>query len=176
MIKMEDKAVLNQKVLRMLQLKSKFLTSVLNKALKVFSMALFGFLMFTLYQVISNYIRPVEIDKDMAQTEAKVIGIDVRSGWERSLNPAEGSIGISRRQLAEILPSKLTKENVSIKVFCEAGPRAQQAKRVLKEMGFKDVENIRTWRHWNKASEHYELFDLQGLSQNDQSILLQRLQ
>ncbi len=165
-----------QRILRMLQLKNKFLNSLLNRALKVFSMALFAFLMFTLYQVISNYIRPVEVDKDIAQSEAKVIGIDVRSGWERNLNPAAGSIGISRRQLREILPAELAQKNVSIKIFCEAGPRAQQAKRVLKEMGFKDVENIRTWRHWNKASEHYELFDLQGLSQNDQSILLQRLQ
>jgi phage shock protein E len=76
------------------------------------------------------------------------IGLDIRSSAELERNPAPGAIHLTVRDLDQA-PRKLDK-NMTIKVFCESGIRAERAKRKLEKMGFKNVENISSWRDWNE--------------------------
>lgn len=77
------------------------------------------------------------------------IGLDVRSDYEVKENPAPKSIHITMGDLKEKAP-KLLDKNKEIFVFCESGGRAKQAVKILKEMGYARVENIGSWRDWNK--------------------------
>jgi phage shock protein E len=79
-----------------------------------------------------------------------VIGIDVRTWPERKLNPAEGSLAISRGDFKEELAKKKIEKDQSIVVFCESGRRATAAREELIELGYKNVKNIGSWREWNR--------------------------
>jgi phage shock protein E len=78
------------------------------------------------------------------------VGIDVRSGIERKINPADGSIAISNDDLASDIKKHVPNKETKIKVFCEVGGRASRSKQILEKLGYKNVENIKSWRDWNK--------------------------
>jgi rhodanese-related sulfurtransferase len=82
--------------------------------------------------------------------ESDLIGIDVRSWPERKLNPAPSSLAISTGDLEEELREKKVEKDQEIVVFCEAGVRAEKAKKVLKKLGYTKVKNIGSWREWNR--------------------------
>lgn len=89
-----------------------------------------------------------------AQTAKKdYVGIDVRSMVERKWNPAPGAIALSNAELSGEIKSKVPNTNTKIKVFCEAGVRAAKAKEILESLGYKNVENIRSWREWNQLKK-----------------------
>ena len=81
------------------------------------------------------------------------IGIDVRSYLERQYNPAPGSIAITNSDLAQEIGKHVKKKGVKIKVFCESGMRASKSKQILNELGYTNVENISSWRDWNKLKK-----------------------
>jgi rhodanese-related sulfurtransferase len=85
--------------------------------------------------------------------EDKVIGIDVRSYIERKVNPAPGSLSISNSEIKDEIVKQVPDKSAKIKVFCEVGGRAAYTKKVLDEMGYKNVENIKNWRNWSKLNK-----------------------
>lgn len=87
----------------------------------------------------------------LSQKKSSFMALDVRTPEEISKNPANGSINIPIDQLESNF-DKLDKSK-KILVFCEAGGRASRAKKILQENGFKDVQNIGSWRDWNTANQ-----------------------
>ena len=79
-----------------------------------------------------------------------VIGIDVRTWPEQKLNPAPHSLAISRGDLEKELKEKKVDKDQKMVIFCESGGRAGQALKILSKLGYKNVENIGSWREWNK--------------------------
>lgn len=83
------------------------------------------------------------------KADQKFIGLDVRSKMETVFKKAPGAIHIPVSEISADSMSKISKET-PIKVFCEVGGRAETAKKKLEQMGYKNVENIGSWREWNK--------------------------
>lgn len=77
----------------------------------------------------------------IAETENLVV-IDVRTPEEYSSSHVQNSINIdfySKQFMAEI--NKLDKSK-TYKVYCRSGNRSGQSEKIMKTLGFKDVENI----------------------------------
>lgn len=68
--------------------------------------------------------------------------IDVRTAEEYSEAHVSDSINIDF--LKSDFESKISKldKNKTYKVYCRSGNRSSQAERIMKSLGFKDVENI----------------------------------
>lgn len=81
------------------------------------------------------------------------IGLDVRNPYEIQQNPAPGSLSIPLATLKSKALEKLTNKESKILVFCEAGVRAQKALKILTKLGYENVQNIGSWRDWNKLNE-----------------------
>jgi len=81
--------------------------------------------------------------------EKTIVGLDVRSKLEIAVNKARGALNIHLSDINEESVKELDK-SAQIKVFCEAGARADKAKTKLEALGFKNVENIGSWRDWNE--------------------------
>jgi rhodanese-related sulfurtransferase len=79
------------------------------------------------------------------------IGLDVRTKGETINNPAPGSFNIPISELTKSTLKGISKDK-SLKVFCEAGGRANKALRILKANGYNKIENIGSWREWNQLS------------------------
>ena len=82
---------------------------------------------------------------------ADYIGLDVRTAGELVSNPAPGAIHISISDLTRESIKRLPKDK-TIKIFCESGGRAGKAKHLLEANGLSKVENIGSWREWNKLN------------------------
>jgi rhodanese-related sulfurtransferase len=82
--------------------------------------------------------------------DKKAIGLDVRSLNELKDNPAKGALHIPVDKLTSESLSKINVDK-EIFVFCEAGYRADKAKKTLTKLGYKKVTNIKDWRTWNKV-------------------------
>lgn len=87
---------------------------------------------------------------DQAKSEDNFIGIDVRSKMEVYMKSAPGAVHIPVSSIDKDSVKDIAKD-APIKVFCEAGVRANQAKTKLEALGYKNVENIGSWREWNKT-------------------------
>jgi phage shock protein E len=79
------------------------------------------------------------------------IGLDVRTQGELIRNPAIGAIHISISDLSKTTLKRVRKDK-PIKIFCESGGRAGKALRILEANGYKNVENIGSWRDWNQLT------------------------
>ena len=87
-----------------------------------------------------------------AKTE--IIGLDVRSSFERAIMSSKGAKELSindfsKDKIEKLLPNKESE----IHVFCAAGVRAERAKKILTELGYKNVKNVGTYRKWNKSQK-----------------------
>ena len=80
----------------------------------------------------------------------QVIGLDVRNDSELTKNPAPGAVHIPLNYVKTTATAKLANKDAEIFVFCEAGGRAEKAKKVLTDLGYKKVTNISSWREWNE--------------------------
>jgi rhodanese-related sulfurtransferase len=80
------------------------------------------------------------------------IGLDVRTKGETVSNPAAGSVNIPISELTKSTLKDIPKDK-SLKVFCEAGGRANKALRILKANGYNKIENIGSWREWNQLNK-----------------------
>ena len=85
--------------------------------------------------------------------EESYVGLDVRSYIERVTSPAPGAIALTNSEISKNIAEKVPNKNTPIKVFCEVGARASRSKRILERMGYKNVENINSWREWNKLQQ-----------------------
>ena len=81
----------------------------------------------------------------------RVVGLDVRTKGEYTLNKSHGAKNITVRQLCEQFYE--FDFDQTILVFCEAGGRASLAKACLRKRGFERVINIGDWRAWNRIME-----------------------
>ncbi|MDX9731042.1 MAG: rhodanese-like domain-containing protein [Bdellovibrionales bacterium] len=77
-----------------------------------------------------------------ADSKTEYIVIDVRTSGEYAEGHVEGALNMDiyessfRARLSALDKSK------SYKVYCRSGNRSGQAERLMKSMGFKDVENM----------------------------------
>lgn len=104
-----------------------------------------------LYLKKTSMLSDAEIKK-IKTSSSDYIGIDVRSDFEIRINKADGSIHIplDKIQSSDLLPED---KNKKILVFCESGARSNQALKILKTMGYSNVENIGDWRTWQKITQ-----------------------
>lgn len=80
-----------------------------------------------------------------------VIGLDVRTSFERAIMSAPGSLALSINDFSpKEISQKLPNKNAQIHVFCAAGVRAQKAKSILNKLGYSNVKNIGTYKDWNQ--------------------------
>lgn len=70
--------------------------------------------------------------------------IDVRTAQEFRMSKAEGSINIPYEQISHKL-GKLKKYKKPIVLCCASGSRSAAAANILRNEGFKNVYNGRTW-------------------------------
>lgn len=87
--------------------------------------------------------------KAIFQVEDYYVGIDVRTLKELQVNPATGALHITLDELAASKNLDQMAKETPIHVFCEAGKRAEKAKKILEAKGFVNVRNIGSWRDWN---------------------------
>ncbi len=80
---------------------------------------------------------------------ADVIGLDVRSAPELLLNPSNDSVHMPISDLSEKALSALPDKNAKIYIFCQSGGRSARGAALLKELGYTQVEDIKTWKAWN---------------------------
>ena len=82
---------------------------------------------------------------------ADYIGLDIRTDAELKANPAKGAMHIPMNKVDLETAKKLRGKKV--KIFCEAGGRAEKIKKYLELNGVTDVENIGSWREWNQLQQ-----------------------
>ncbi len=73
---------------------------------------------------------------------ADTIWLDVRSYGENANESLAGSINIPHTQVAKEISGVIKDKNTQINVFCRSGGRAGKALKVLKELGYSNVENV----------------------------------
>ncbi|MCB0392007.1 MAG: rhodanese-like domain-containing protein [Bdellovibrionales bacterium] len=106
------------------------------------------FLFITIFSFI--LIHPAFSKLEANSTTPKYIGLDVRTGFETRINPANGSLNIPIGDLEKKVISMIPDKSQEIIVFCESGGRSDRAKKILNSMGYKNIKDIKTWRVWNK--------------------------
>ena len=79
----------------------------------------------------------------------QTIGLDVRTTEEVSSEPSTHGLNIPVSELKEKALKKLPNKDAQIFVFCRSGGRAGQAVPILKELGYTNVTNVKTWKNWN---------------------------
>ena len=88
-----------------------------------------------------------------AVQHGEAIGLDVRTAGEVESHPTHGATHIPISDLESKI--KTLNKSKRIYVFCESGGRAGRALNTLKSHGFKNVENIKDWRTWNKITKKH---------------------
>lgn len=77
--------------------------------------------------------------------------IDVREPGEYTAGRIEKSVLIPRGVLEWILPSKVKNTETPIVFYCEVGARSALTAKLSKELGYKNVKNLRGgFREWKK--------------------------
>ena len=72
----------------------------------------------------------------------KFLLIDVRSPEEYARGHIEKSISIPLHILANRIPRIAPNKNIEIVVYCQSGARATQAKRLLEQHGYANVNSL----------------------------------
>lgn len=99
--------------------------------------------------IVTFFFFPLLVQAD----DKSILGLDVRSFHERQSTPAPGSLHIPLDQLEENEKSLVGNKNKKIYVFCESGRRSSRAQKILFKMGYEKVENIGSWRDWNRMQK-----------------------
>lgn len=89
-------------------------------------------------------------DNEQLKTIIKdgAILIDVRTPSEFSSGSVQGAINIPLNKIEQNL--RKFKQDQNIIVFCRSGSRSTQALQILKQKGFKKVNNGGTWQNVSK--------------------------
>ena len=81
----------------------------------------------------------------MMQKGSLDLMIDVREGWERSIERIDPSIHIPLGNFENptqvILPEKISKDS-KILIYCKAGVRSLHACQIMESMGFENLFNL----------------------------------
>lgn len=90
------------------------------------------------------------IDQQGAEEKVRQGGVllDVRSAREFSGGTLPGAIHVSFDQVEQRVPSIVPDFDTPIVTFCRSSVRAEEARLRLKKMGYKDVENLGSYKNW----------------------------
>lgn len=75
------------------------------------------------------------------QAVAEPIWLDVRSADEYAMGHVQNAILIPHDQIAERIADEVSDKNADIHLYCRTGRRADMARDVLIQMGYKNVVN-----------------------------------
>lgn len=99
-------------------------------------------------QKVPTDLEPKIVDLVKAQ---EMVAIDVRTTDELKENPSPGALHIPMAEIGTKIDTLDPKKKYVI--FCESGGRAGMVVKKLKDLGFKEVYNLGSWRDWNKLNK-----------------------
>lgn len=82
------------------------------------------------------------LSKDLCNFDENTLIIDVRSKEEYNLNHLKNAINIEVNSLEESIADEVKDKKQEIVVYCTSGNRSKQAKRILENLGYKNVVDI----------------------------------
>ncbi len=80
------------------------------------------------------------------------VGIDLRTRAELFINPSNNSTHIPISDLKQDITQKLPNKNTPIYLFCQSGGRSAKGMLILKELGYTNLIDVKTWKRWNTLS------------------------
>ncbi len=96
---------------------------------------------------------------DEGQVFAEII--DVRGADEYAAGHLADAINIPRGKTEWVVPKKITDPGQKIYVYCKTGARGAHVVKMLKEVGYKDVTNVKGgFKTW--ASAGYPFYNMHG--------------
>lgn len=80
------------------------------------------------------------------------IGIDLRTSAELWVNPSVNSTHIPISDLEDSISKKVISKDAPIYLFCQSGGRSAKGNTILKELGYTNVIDVKTWKNWNELN------------------------
>jgi rhodanese-related sulfurtransferase len=93
-------------------------------------------------QVSASLSEPLPpLENVVSWFRAKAVFVDVRRDDETATGVIPGAICIPHDQIASRVEELSSSRDATVVCYCRTGPRAEHAQQVLRNQGFKDVQN-----------------------------------